>query len=68
MLKGPAVDSTRAFAEAVQRPVIASGGVGTLDHVRELAQLPVEGIIIGRALYAGTVSLPEAVGVVRTAR
>lgn len=60
-LEGPAVESTRAFAEAVKRPLIASGGVGSIEDVRRLAELPVAGIIIGRALYAGAVSLPEAI-------
>ena len=64
-LAGPAVESTRAFAEKVGLPVIASGGVGALEDVRRLAALPIEGIIIGRALYAGTVSLREALQVAR---
>lgn len=64
-LQGPSVDATRAFADAVRLPVIASGGVGNLDHVRNLAALPLAGIIIGRALYTGAVSLPEAVTIAR---
>ncbi len=64
-LAGPAVESTRAFAERVKHPVVASGGVGSLEHVRALAQLPIEGIIIGRALYTGAVALREALEVVR---
>jgi phosphoribosylformimino-5-aminoimidazole carboxamide ribotide isomerase len=43
--------------------VIASGGVGGLEHVRQLAQLPIEGMIIGRALYTGGVRLAEALAV-----
>lgn len=62
-LEGPAVESTRAFAERVRLPVVASGGVGDISHVRALAQLPIEGIIIGRALYTGAVSLAEALTV-----
>jgi phosphoribosylformimino-5-aminoimidazole carboxamide ribotide isomerase len=61
MLKGPAVESTRAFAETVKRPVIASGGVGSLDDVRALSRLPVEGMIIGRAIYTGAVDLRAAI-------
>ena len=64
-LAGPAIESTRAFAETVRLPVIASGGVGSIEHVRQLARLPVEGAIIGRALYTGAVSLPEAIAAVR---
>jgi phosphoribosylformimino-5-aminoimidazole carboxamide ribotide isomerase len=72
-LEGPAVESTRAFAEAIKLPVIASGGVGNVEHVRRLGQscppgrVNVEGIIIGRALYTGAVSLPEAVAAAREA-
>jgi len=62
-LEGPAVEATRALAEATDVPVIASGGVGTLEHVRELTRLPIAGIIIGRALYSGTISLREAIEV-----
>jgi len=66
-LEGPSVEAIRAFAAAADSPVIASGGVGTLEHVRLLARLPIAGIVIGRALYAGTVSLSEAIAVARGA-
>ena len=59
--EGPNLEATRAFAEAVDAPVVASGGVGSLDHVKAVGQLPVEGLIIGRALYTGAVTLPEAI-------
>jgi len=65
MLQGPAVESTRRFAEAAGLPVIASGGVGSLEDVRALSQLPIHGIIIGRALYTGDVALPEAIRAAR---
>ena len=44
-------------------PVIASGGVGHLDHIRALTALPVWGVIVGRSLYEGTVDLREALRV-----
>ena len=66
-LEGPSLQSTRAFAEAVQLPVIASGGVGRIDHVSALLRLPIAGIIIGRALYNGNVSLPRAIQLAREA-
>ena len=66
-LQGPSIESTRAFAERLGLPVIASGGVGAIEHVRALAQLPVDGIIIGKALYAGNVDLAEAIAVARSA-
>src|SRR5262249_49914731 len=55
---GPNVATTRALAEASPHPVIASGGVGSLDHLRELGRLPnVAGAIVGRALYEGAFTL-----------
>jgi phosphoribosylformimino-5-aminoimidazole carboxamide ribotide isomerase len=64
MLTGPAVESTARLAKSLHTPVIASGGVATLDHVRAL--LPHEadgivGVITGRALYEGTLDLGEAI-------
>ncbi len=66
MMSGPNVESTRALAEAISTPVIASGGVTTLDDVRAVCAIEsagVSGMIIGRALYEGTISLPEAIRV-----
>ena len=63
---GPDLDGTRAVARAAGIPVIASGGVGALDHVRAVATLAadgVEGVIIGRALYTGAVRLADALAV-----
>jgi phosphoribosylformimino-5-aminoimidazole carboxamide ribotide isomerase len=65
MLAGPNFEQTRLLAEAGKTPVIASGGVGTIEHVRKLATLPVWGAIIGRSLYEGTVELAEAVKVAK---
>jgi phosphoribosylformimino-5-aminoimidazole carboxamide ribotide isomerase len=67
-LAGPALESTRAFAEAVRLPVIASGGVGCIEHLRQIARLPVEGAIVGRALYTGAVSLTEAIAAVKSGK
>ena len=61
MLTGPNVPATERLLESVSVPVIASGGVSTLDDVRRLASLPLEGVIIGKALYTGAVDLREAV-------
>lgn len=41
--------------------IIASGGIADIDHLRQLAQLGVEGAIVGKALYTGSISLPEAI-------
>jgi phosphoribosylformimino-5-aminoimidazole carboxamide ribotide isomerase len=59
-MEGPNIAAMRAMAEALQIPVIASGGVGSPEDVHRLAALAplgVEGVIIGRALYTGAVSL-----------
>ena len=61
MLQGPNIEQTRAIAEAGKVPVIASGGVGSIEHVRQLRQLPIWGFIVGRSLYEGKVDLAEAI-------
>ena len=61
MLKGPNIEATLAVAEASPIPVIASGGVTTIDDVRALCRLPLGGIIIGRAIYEKQLDLAEAV-------
>ncbi len=60
--EGVNVDETRRVAQAVKIPVIASGGVATLDDIRRLKAIEkdgVEGVIVGRALYTG-LKLSEA--------
>ncbi len=64
-LRGPNLRSMSEFAEALDVPVIAAGGIGSLADVAALAKLPISGIVIGRALYSGDVSLPEAIDLVR---
>jgi len=59
-LAGPNLEATARLAEAVRLPVIASGGVGSEDDVRAAAKLGLAGIVIGRALHAGTVQLARA--------
>jgi 1-(5-phosphoribosyl)-5-[(5-phosphoribosylamino)methylideneamino] imidazole-4-carboxamide isomerase/N-(5'phosphoribosyl)anthranilate isomerase len=66
-LTGPNVDLLREVCAATPRPVVASGGVAELDDLRALAQLGpigVEGAIVGKALYAGAFTLPEALAAV----
>lgn len=63
MLLGPNFAQTRALAEATDVPVIASGGVGHIDHVRQLTTIGVWGAIIGRSLYEGAVDLRQAIAV-----
>lgn len=65
MLAGPNLAALAEMQEAVTLPVIASGGVTTLDDVRRLARQGVAGCIIGRALYEGSLDLAEALAVSR---
>ena len=63
MLQGPNVDLLRQVCERTDRPVVASGGVSTLEDIRVLRGLVaegVEGVIIGSALYKGAFTLPDA--------
>jgi phosphoribosyl isomerase A len=67
-LTGPNLDLLRSVCERTDKPVVASGGVSTLDDLRALAKLAkvgVEGTIVGKALYAGAFTLPEALDAVR---
>jgi phosphoribosylformimino-5-aminoimidazole carboxamide ribotide isomerase len=61
MLAGPNLERTKAIAQAVQLPVIASGGVSRIDDIKKLAEIGVEAAIIGRALYEGTLNLSDAI-------
>ena len=63
MMSGPNVEATVELARSTNIPVIASGGVSSLDHIRELSRSNVnlEGVICGRSLYENTFSLEEAI-------
>ncbi len=60
MMAGPNCPAMAEMQAAVDLPVIASGGVTTADDVARLAAIPMAGCIIGRALYEGTITLPDA--------
>ncbi|WP_259781848.1 1-(5-phosphoribosyl)-5-[(5-phosphoribosylamino)methylideneamino]imidazole-4-carboxamide isomerase [Aestuariispira ectoiniformans] len=65
-MQGPNVDSTRALAEAVSIPIIASGGVSSLKDLEELkATGVIAGAISGRALYDGEIDLGEALSLLK---
>ena len=61
MLQGPNLPQTRAIAEATKIPIIASGGAGSIEHIRQLKQLPIWGVIVGRSLYEGKLDLAKAI-------
>ena len=73
MLSGLNLEATRALADRLQTPVIASGGVGALDDlvalvdVARLATGRIEGAIVGRALYDGRLDLAAALAAMRAA-
>jgi phosphoribosylformimino-5-aminoimidazole carboxamide ribotide isomerase len=58
---GPNIDATAELAKHTSVPVIASGGVGSLDDLRALAARGIAACIVGRALYDGTFTLEEAI-------
>ena len=63
MLRGPNLDLYRSVCSRTRAPVVASGGVSSLDDLRALAgltEIGVEGAIVGKALYAGAFTLEEA--------
>ncbi len=71
MLKGLNLDATIALAEAVKIPVIASGGLASLDDVRALLQpraKKLAGAVAGRALYDGRLDAKEALALIASAK
>jgi phosphoribosylformimino-5-aminoimidazole carboxamide ribotide isomerase len=60
MLAGPNVAATGTIAARLKTPVIASGGVGSLEDLENLAVLPIAGCIVGRALYEGRFRFRDA--------
>lgn len=62
-LRGPNLELLREVLQRTDRPVVASGGISSLDDLaalRELVPLGLEGTIVGKALYAGAFTLPQA--------
>jgi len=65
-LQGPNLDLLREITSRTPKPVVASGGVSSLDDIaalRDLVPYGVEGVIVGKALYAGAFTLAEALDV-----
>jgi len=58
---GNDTQNTRQLAEQTGLDVIASGGIKTLEHVRQVKDAGLSGVIIGRALYENQISLKEAI-------
>ncbi len=64
-LTSPNFNAVAALVQATPAKLIAAGGVAEVAHLLRLAELGVEGAIVGRALYEGRVRLPEALAAVR---
>jgi phosphoribosylformimino-5-aminoimidazole carboxamide ribotide isomerase len=62
-LEGPNVETTRAMCEATDVPIVASGGVGTLADLAVLRELPIQGAIVGKAIYENRFTIQQAVAV-----
>ena len=61
MLSGPSFDQLAALQREVSCDIVASGGVTTLDDLKRLRDMGLYGAIIGKAYYAGTLDLAQAV-------
>ncbi|ALA67591.1 bifunctional 1-(5-phosphoribosyl)-5-((5-phosphoribosylamino)methylideneamino)imidazole-4-carboxamide isomerase/phosphoribosylanthranilate isomerase PriA [Corynebacterium lactis] len=67
-LQGPNVDLLRDVAAATEAPIVASGGISSLDDIAAIKELVVDGVdsaIVGKALYAGRFTLEEALAIAR---
>ena len=65
MMTGPNFERTKALVEAVDLPVIASGGVNSIEDITKLVEIGPEAAIIGRSLYEGTLKLSDAIKATR---
>jgi len=64
-LSGPNIPVLRELKRGTIQPIIASGGVASLEHLRELKAIGVEGALVGRAIYTGQLDLKEAIEAVK---
>lgn len=66
MMQGPSIEATRYLALSVDIPIIASGGVSSVEDIKHLLPLEadgVEGVITGKAIYSGALDLKEAISI-----
>jgi phosphoribosylformimino-5-aminoimidazole carboxamide ribotide isomerase len=68
MMTGPSYELLAELRAAVPVPLLAAGGIASLDHLRRLAAMGMEGAIVGRALYTGSLNLQDALREVQHAR
>ena len=62
MLSGPNLTALRELREIVTTPLIASGGIHSVEDIQHLAEVPVDGCIVGKAFYEGRLSIEDALG------
>lgn len=65
MLKGPNLKAMEVMVNAVNIDVIASGGVTSLQDIKNLKEIGMDGVIVGKALYTGDIDLQEAIAVAK---
>jgi phosphoribosylformimino-5-aminoimidazole carboxamide ribotide isomerase len=68
MMQGPNIEATKALAEAINIPVIASGGLSSLKDIQNLMAIEssgVTGVITGKAIYSGAINLAEAIALTK---
>ncbi|WP_026841199.1 1-(5-phosphoribosyl)-5-[(5-phosphoribosylamino)methylideneamino]imidazole-4-carboxamide isomerase [Citrifermentans bremense] len=71
MMQGPNIQATKALAEAIKIPVIASGGLSSLQDIENLIAIEssgVTGVITGKAIYSGAINLAEAIALTKKPR
>lgn len=66
MMTGPNLERTKALVDAVELPVVASGGVTTIADIKNVAEIGAAAAIIGRSLYEGTLKLSDAIKATKT--
>jgi phosphoribosylformimino-5-aminoimidazole carboxamide ribotide isomerase len=66
MLAGPNFERTKVLIRTVPVPVVASGGVTTVEDIKKLASIGAAGVIVGRALYEGSMTLQQAINAAKT--
>ncbi len=62
-MQGPNLEAVERMTAATDVPIVASGGIGNLEHLRSLAGLPVAGVIVGRAIYERAFTVEDAIAV-----
>jgi len=65
MLSGPNLERTKTLVKTAKTPIVAAGGVNSVDDIKKLGQIKVAGAVIGRALYEGTLNLADALEAVK---